>query len=580
MNSISTSKPAADAVLGRHRWLGLDRSTLIQYGLALLTIVLVFSPIVPVLYQSVIDRPLYVAEPNLTLDNYSNLVLSDNFWTIVQNTLLFAVMATVIATAVGATTAILVGRTDLPGRRILGDLMLWPVFVSQLVLALGWFMIYGPSGYMTLLMQNLIGFKPWDLYTIPGMALVAGVAEAPLAFLYCIASTAMNEGTLEDAARTCGSKPFRTLRTITLPMLRPAIMFSAILIFSGTLETLSIPLIFGTPARIELFSTLLYSRGYISPRPDYGLVATAAVVLLVVIMALLLLQQRMLRNNSRYVTVGGKASRPRTFNLGPLRWPVFGVVLFYVVFFVVLPLLTPVLRASVSILSPLVPFWNYFTFKNFAAILSSESELRAIANTLFLAVVGGAVGTIFVALLAIVAQRSEFRFRKPLEYIVLFPRAIPGLVAGMGFFYAMALVPPLGWLRNSLWILMFAYIMRYLPVAYGALSPSLLQISGELNRSARVSGADWWTTTRAIVLPLMKPALFSSYALLFIYFFKEYTTAVFLFSTGSEVLGSVLLNAWSNGDTGGVAALSSIQIVMTIVFVALARKVFGVKLYN
>lgn len=562
------------------RWFKLDRSTAIQLGLSVLVVVVVFGPIVPLLYQSFIDRPLYAANPELTLDNYTNLVFSASFAQIALNTVLFAAMTTVIAVVVGVGAAILVGRTDLPGRRLFGNLMLWPVFVSQLVLAVGWFMVYGPSGYITLLVESIVGYKPWNLYSLVGMAVVAGVAEAPLAFLYCLASAAMNEGTQEDAARTCGSSPFRALRSITLPMLRPAILFSTILIFSGSLETLSIPLVFGTPAQIELLSTLLYSRGYISPRPDYGLVATAAVILLVVITLLLFLQQRLLKNASRFVTVGGKASRPRVLTLGALRWPIFALVMAYSVMFVILPMMIPILRASVSILSPLVPFWQFFTLRHFESIYSSASSLRAIWNTLFLSVVGAGVGTVFVALLAIVIQRSDFRFRKGLEYVALFPRAVPGLIAGMGFFYAMVLIPPLGWMRNTIWILMIAYIMRYIPLAYGALAPSLMQIGNELSQSARVSGADWWTTTRAVILKLMKPAMFSSYALLFVYFFKEYTTAVFLYSSGSEVIGSVLLNAWSNGDVGLVSALSAIQIVMTLIFIILARTVFGVKIYR
>jgi iron(III) transport system permease protein len=160
--------------------------------------------------------------------------------------------------------------------------------------------------------------------------------------------------------------------------------------------------------------------------------------------------------------------------------------------------------------------------------------------------------------------------------MALFPRAVPGIVAGMGFLYAMILIPPMGWIRNSVWLMIVAYIMRYIPLAYGALAPSSLQISRDLDRSANIIGANWWQATRTIVLPLMAPAMFSSYVLLFIYFFKEYSVAVFLFSPGNEVIGSVLLNAWGLGDFGVVSALATLQILITLAFVVGARRLFGV----
>ncbi|MDB5563204.1 MAG: iron transporter permease, partial [Hyphomicrobiales bacterium] len=152
--------------------------------------------------------------------------------------------------------------------------------------------------------------------------------------------------------------------------------------------------------------------------------------------------------------------------------------------------------------------------------------------------------------------------------------------AGIGFFYAVALVPPLGWLRNTTIIIMVAYTMRYIPTAFGALAPSLMQIAPDLNSSARVMGADWWRATRAVTLPLLKPAMVSCFALLFIQFLKEYSTAIFLFAPGSEVIGPTLLQYWENGESGALAALAVIQVAITIIFIVALRRILKVRIYD
>jgi iron(III) transport system permease protein len=558
----------------------IDRSVLLQWGIFGSTIVLVAAPILPIVYQSLIDRAIYDTGHELTLQNFVDLFTEASFGRVILNSFILACASTLIAQTLGAVFAILLGRTDLPGRRIFGDILLWPLFISHLVLAFGWFMSYGSAGYVTQFVQSFLGYEPWTLYSIAGMAVIAGVSQVPLALLYCLGSAALADPSLEDAARTCGARPLRTLRSITLPLLMPAILYSAVLNFTGALEMLSIPLIFGEPVGLTFFTTFLFQQGIASPRPNYGLVGTAAVLLLAIVMLLVWLQSKLLRNTRRFVTVGGKAARPRPFPLGPLRWPAFALVLLYVMLFILFPIGVLGLRACVSFLSPLIPFWEMFTFEFFHEVFTLENTQRSILNTVVVASIGAAIGTLFIAIIAMVVHRSEFRYRRQLEYVALFPRALPGIIAGLGFFYAVVLLQPLGWLRNTILILIIAYIMRYIPTGYGALAPALLQIGADLDRSARVAGADWWTSMQAIIMRVMKPALFTCFALLFINFFKEYSTAIFLFAPGSEVIGTTLLQFWVQGEMGRVAALSSLQIVLTVFFIYCVRRALGVRIYG
>ena len=227
-----------------------------------------------------------------------------------------------------------------------------------------------------------------------------------------------------------------------------------------------------------------------------------------------------------------------------------------------------------------MPFWELLTWDNFKLIFSYESYVRSIWNTLIIAIVGGAIGTVLIAGIALVTQRSEYALRRPMEFIALFPRAVPGILVGMGAFYAVMLIPSIGWLRNTVVILTVVFIMRYIPTGYAAIAPTLMQIGRDLDRGARSVGADWWTACTSILLGLIKASLLSCFVILFIHFLKEYTSAVFLFTPGSEVMGTTMLTFWVQGDTGPVAALACLQIGITAIMLVVARRLFGIRIYG
>jgi iron(III) transport system permease protein len=192
-------------------------------------------------------------------------------------------------------------------------------------------------------------------------------------------------------------------------------------------------------------------------------------------------------------------------------------------------------------------------------------------------VVGGLIATLFMALCALVAYRSWFPFRGAVKYLALYPRAFPGTVIGLGFLWALLSVPAAGWLRNTLWILAIAYSMRYLPLGFSSVSPSILQISDELDRAARVSGANWLGVIRHILLPLLRPALIATYLLLFITFLKEYSVALFLNAPGSEVIGTTMIQVSEQGGMGPVAALAVVQLVIIGIVMGISQLVPSVK---
>lgn len=568
-------RPDRTAKTGRK----IRRDQIIQYSIAIITALFVLAPILPIVYQSLLDRPLYDAGGQFTLMNYVDLMTSAKFHRVIGNTLLFATITTVLSVGIGTVLAVLLGRTDVPGRGLLEGMVLWPLYLSPLVISFGWIIMYGPAGYMTILFRNMIGAQPWSLYTIAGIAIVATVAEVPTAYLYCSSSASAADPTLEDAARVAGASPLRIFTSITLPLMRPPMLASAVLIFTTSLEMLSIPLLLGGPVGLHFFSSFLFAEGLQDSQPNYGMVGAAAVVLLVIVSFLVWVQGRFLGEQARFVTVRGKAARPRVFRLGWLRWAAFGATVLYIIGGALVPIGGLILRAFTTFLSPLISPWNHLTWNNAALIFSTPVYARSITNSLLISVIGGVVATIFIALVSLVAQRSQFRYRKALNFLALYPRAMPGIIMGIGFFWAMILMPGAGFLRNTIIGLMLAFSIRYLPTGFGAITPMLMRLGAELDQAARTMGADWWTACKTILLRLLKPALYSSFVLLFVRFLKEYSSAIFLFAPGSEVMGTTMLQLWMQGDGGPVAALSVLQIVITVVFVTISRRALGVQLH-
>ncbi len=559
----------------------IDRSRLIYWGVAALTLILVAGPILPIFFQAFLDKPLYDQTAGLTFGNFARLATEPGMLRVFVNTLYFGALTMIVAQIFGAVMAVLVGRTNLPGRKWMGEVFIWPLFVSNLVIAFGWFTMYGPSGFITLASKSWFGGAPWNLYTVTGMGIVAGLSQAPLTYLMCLAAVSKADPQLEDAARSTGAGPFRALWSVTIPMIRPALIYSAVLNFVVGIEMLAIPLLFGGPSGIQTVTTFLYDKGInAAVRPEYGIVGAAAVILLIVVAFLVWLQGRLMQASGRFVTVRGKASRPSTLELGAWRWPAF-LFVFGFVFFTILTIFGGIfLRSAVTFLTPLIPVWKVATTANFELIWNSPNYMRSITNSVLVATIGAAIGTFFIAIVALIARRSDFRYKRGLEYVALFPRSLPGIIAGLGFFYAVIWLPGADMIRGTILVLILAFMIRYIPVGFGAIAPALAQIGDELDRGARISGADWWTTVTRIILPILKPALFSCYALLFIHFFKEYVTAAFLYQPGSEIIGTTMLQLVAQGDNGPVSALATIQVLITALFVLIARRLMGAKIYG
>jgi iron(III) transport system permease protein len=552
--------------------LGADRSQLLFWATIIILALLVLAPVVPTLYQSVMDRPLYEEGGLFTTENFTRLFTEAGFGSVALNTLMFAVMTTVLTLLIAVPMAIVVVRTNIPGRRFFGAAMQWPFFISSLILGFGWITMYGPAGFASVQVKRILGFLPWDLYTIPGMAITEAVALAPIAYVFCSNALRNSDASLEGAAQTVGAGPFRILWSVIIPMLRPPMVYSSVLVFSMSIETLSIPLLYGQPVGITVFATFLYKNGLQSIDPDYGILGAASVIILLVTILLVAVQAKLLKDAKRFVSVRGKATRPRLLDLGWIKWLSVAFITVYVVIGALVPILGLVMRSFTKVFTPLQNPFLSMTMGNYQRIIEFPVYLASIRNSLIVASVGAVLVSVLAVVAVVVSKRSTFRYRKVIEYLALAPQAMPGLIIGIGLFWAFSFLPfNMGSLiQGTIWAIIIGFGLRALPSAFGSISPAVMQIGEELDNAARVNGADWMRMFLRVLAKLLTPAFVAAMVLTFVVMMKEYSPAIFLGSAETNIIGTTMLELWVQGNTGSVAALATIQIAITAAFVGIA----------
>jgi iron(III) transport system permease protein len=176
-------------------------------------------------------------------------------------------------------------------------------------------------------------------------------------------------------------------------------------------------------------------------------------------------------------------------------------------------------------------------------------------------------------------HRKADAWSRFVDYLVLVPRAVPGLLAGLAFLWVFLFFPPLAPLRSTIFSLWLAYTVVWLAYGMRLVSSSLLQVGPELEEAARSAGASRGRTSRDVTLPLIRYGLLASWLLVFMIFEREYSTGVYLLGPGTEVIGSLLVSLWGTGGADMVAALSLINVVLVAIGLAVALR-FGVKLHD
>jgi iron(III) transport system permease protein len=537
----------------------------------------VLAPIALILYQSFLTAPFFDARKHAGLDAYRFIFADPDFWQAFANSFLIACGMTLIAVPLGGLLAFVMERTDLPGKRWLEPLILVPSFVSPMVLSFGFIVAAGPVGFYSVWFGDVFGGVPWGLYSLFDMAVIAGLTHVPNVYVYASAALKSLGSDVEEAARVSGASPLRVALDVSLPLILPSLLFAAVLVFFLGFELFGLPLVLGDPEGHLVLSTYLYKLTNKLGTPSYHLMAAVAICIVAVTFPLVLLQRRMLQNARRYATIRGKAGRMRELPLGGWKWAATALLYLFLFVTVIVPLTGIALRAFVTNWGIGVALRDAFTLDNFRAVFDEPTHTRAIWNTILIGTLGGAITVGCYTAIGFATHRRNDAWSRFVDYLVLVPRAIPGLLAGLAFLWVFLFFPPLAPLRTTIVSMWVAYTVVWLAYGMRLISSSLLQVSTELEEAARSVGASRGRVSREITLPLIRHGLLGSWLLVFMIFEREYSTGVYLLAPGTEVIGAQLVSLWQGGAIDVVAALSLINIVLVGVGLALALR-FGVRL--
>ena len=446
-----------------------------------LTALAVLAPLSLVAYQSLLTAPFFQPTARLSIAAYEFVFADGDFWTAFVTTVLLGGGMTAIAVPLGAGLAFLMARTDVPGRHWLEPVILVPIFISAVVLAFGYVVALGPVGILTTATRELIGVAPWNLYSLPSLIVIAGLTHVPHVYLYTAAALRGLGSDVEEAARSIGANPWKVAIDVSLPMVLPAIMFAGVLVFFLGFELFGLPLVLGDPQGLLVLSTYLFKLTNKLGVPSYQLMAVVVVTIVAITAPLVFMQRRLLRQAQRYISVRGKGLRSAPLRLGKWRWPAFLAIALWFAVTVVVPLAGITLRSFVETWGEGIALSEVLTLDHYRELLEYPNVVRSMVNTLGIGVIGGAVAVACYTAIALAVHRWPSGWTRLVDYLVLVPRAMPGLVAGLALLWVFLFVKPLTPLKETLVSVWLAYTIVWL--AYG-----MRLVSGTLSsRSARSS---------------------------------------------------------------------------------------------
>ena len=532
------------------------RETSLLLITSLLTAYLVVPPLFSVIQASLFTTTLTGELEELTFRYYREIFAGLSYPLL--NTLYFAVGSALLSILLGGAVAWIVARTNTPLAG-LGYFVAFASFGTPFILyTIGWLLLLGKSGPVNVWARELFQMEGllFNVYSLPGMILVEALLWSPLVFLMLVASFRSMDSALEEASSTCGANSWQTLHRVSLRLALPAIYSVALLVFIRAFEAFEIPALVGLPGDVKVLTTSIYLDARRMP-PRYGQAGAFSVLLMIMISGALYLYSRVTREAARFHTVTGKGYRPRLTDLGPWRYVTAAFLLAYAFCLWVLPFLI-VLWASFQpyYSPPSLEALARLTLRNYVVAINFPKVLDAMRNSVLLGIGSATLVMMLTTVGSWVMVRTKLKGRWLLDLLTTLPLVFPGIVMGLAIlrFYLQVPVPIYG----TLWILLLAYLARYIPYGIRYTHSGLLQLDRELEEAAYVSGASWSNCIRRIILPLLSPAFLGGWVFVFLLSSKELAMSILLVSPRTPVVSVAIFDLWENGQAGELAALGVI----------------------
>lgn len=536
----------------------------------LLGVILAALVLPPILF--LIVGSLFTTNPDFsygefTFGYYEQLVKEPKLYESGLNSIIFAVGSSVLALSFGAVLAWIVERTNTPFKALAYLTTIISLGTPFVLYVTAWVFLLGKAGPVNDLYHYLTGSSEdlINVYSMTGMIMVEGFLWSPLVFLLMSATFRTANPEFEEAARVAGASVWQTVHRITIKLAMPAVLALALLVVIRALEAFEVPALVGLPGRVNVLTTDIFLDLSDVVPPDYGHASAFSVVLLAVVGVLLYFYNRISKNAEKYSTVTGKGYRARPFDLGRGRYIGAAIIIFNFVIILVMPLLALLWASLLPFVQKMRPKGlSLLTLENYTAVFTTDFYLDLVWNTLFVA----AVSATAVMAITLICGWYAVRRRKGawlLDQLATMPLIFPGIVLGVAVMQIYLNVPlPI---YGTIWILIIAFMIRYLPYGMRYSYAGMLQIHHELEEAAGVAGASEMTILRRIIAPLLAPAILSGWLFIFLLAARVLSLPLLLSAPESQVVAVEMFDLWNNGQATELAALG---LVWTAVMTAIA----------
>lgn len=559
----------------------LESKWLIIGVAVMITGILALIPLCFLFWQSFFTPQVADTPAMFTFGNYRIAYGSPETLRTLGNSLEFALGAALVSFFIGTLLAWIIERTNTPFRKLFYAITIVPLIIPGILFTISWIFLASPKiGVLNVALMSIFGFsKPvFNIYSMGGMIWVDGLHYSTMAFLLMSAAFRGMDPSLEESSLMSGAGIARTMWRITLRLAFPAVVSTLLILFVRALESFEVPALIGLPVKLQVFTSSIYEA--IEQYPSQvGLASSYSMLLLLITSVGLYLQSRVASRGGKYTTMSGKGFRPRQMDLGVWRFVTAGIFVVYFLLIVALPLAVLIWSSLQKYYrSPSLAAAHHLTLDAYRYIIHLPALRAAVLNSLLLSFGCATAVMLLSAVICWIVVKTKLPGRWLLDNLASLPLVFPGLVLGLSFMIV-SLKVDIG-IYGTLWILLLAYITRFMPYGMRYTNTSMIQIHKELEESAAMSCATWSATFYRIVLPLLKPGLMAGWIYVLIVSIRELSSSILLYSPGSETVSIVIWELWQNGQYVELSALSVMLILVLLALVSLAQYIgsrFGVK---
>ena len=491
--------------------------------------------------------------------------------TTMQNTFVLAVLSSALAVFIGTLLAWCASMLPDKVRRV-GELApLLPLVVPAVAAVTGWIFLLSPKvGYLNMVLRLLPGLRgmeegPFDIYSVTWIVIITGFLLSSFVYVFVFTGLKNMGQELEAAAAACGASPAMRFFTITLPLLRPSIIFATGVVFLLGLGQFTAPLLLGRTAKIDVLTTEMF---YLTERfpIDFGLGAALGSPILVLGLLVVLVQKFALGEQRRFVVVSARSR----YNLRETRWWAAVVIGLYLLVTTVLPLMA-LIYVSLS------PFWTgslvvpELTLRHWNSVLNNRGLVDAIWTSVRTSIIGIAILIplgFAMAFALLQSTRIAQPVRLAIDFLATLPVAVPASLMGFGLLFVYS-QPPIQ-IYGTTAVMVVTYVTLMVGHSTRLQFTTLVGTGQEFLEASRAAGAGPLRSLLQVLLPMCRKGIAATAALTFVLLFHEFSASLMVRSARTQVIGSVMYDVWAGGVYSEVAVLALIMVVVTVAGVTVA----------